>query len=823
MFSRGRPCLKRRGLAVAASPEEPLLFLYPRWFTSTLHQRRPISSIETPASIGRTRQAPHTNCRLPRKLSFGVYSRRWISCNSATAGTGIARTTDDLPQESSSVSTTENEYSTRRSTTAEKHNLSTGSGSRPPIPRKTRGANSPSHNPKRRHVFNAFSDIQAKTTSPPPSTAKGTNNSNNASSPDRALVAMKRLSVRDRRKLRYRLFLTKRLHERGGTNRLNQWTKMRDWLEHLQQDTRIWAKKGIKQKEMLIPEETVALLAGVTEMAMNENIWYVPVHNGCKVHVLHPLESDGRYRKVILSASERVVELVGDRISHTRDLQERGDPLVDIYKPNVAVFPSIEAMRRRNLPVPLIRGVWDFYSAQVKPAKLDLILPLSKNLTTVREFAEHVEELTKSQPLFHKRADGHVQSHQKRVAKALVDVFRDDANRNVLSTAALNCALSFLCDHEFLGSARAVFLRTEHVTTVDTINILLRSAAKRQDFQMFRQYLLVMSRMSIRPDPYTWVAFLGCLVSPRAKANMVTYMLQKGYLNQTGAVRSALQSTVQDSFLAHLESGKSVDSFINMTIDTYGTNWFPPSLINQMVSVTVRLRDFQALDRLLEISKQQGLSLNSSTIYQITRLFRSDIFSALRYLWRCIGQPETKLKKDAMERLFLIAFKGRHFNICRVLWRYACMHGTVTYKMKQSVLSSVSRNVARNKGKDFDNIWRTSAGKVIVGIDLHISNYPQKSSLLDGVPSEFHENPVSYLASGFKPNGKDRERQLRLAGELTQRDIEVGRWYRPARPLSIMLEAAAMMDLEWKSIPRPTSWLMQNAINVPVTRSVYPR
>ncbi|KAL5357754.1 hypothetical protein BJX96DRAFT_163290 [Aspergillus floccosus] len=795
MFSRGHPCLKRRGLAavldtVAAGSEEPLLFLYPHWFTSAHRQRRPISSIASPSP------GSHSS----RRLSFGPPSRRWISSNSAVGAT--APPVDNVPRKTPPPNAAEESQADRSKTKP-----------------KTQQQEASDVSPKRRHVFNAFADITTPSLPSAPRTI-----ARNTRSPDKAQVAMKRLSVRDRRKLRYRLFLSKQLQERGVKPRSNQWTKIRDLLERLQEEARVWAKKGTKQKELLIPEETVALLAGVTDMAMKENIWYVPVHNGCRVHVLHPLESEGQYRKVILSGSERVVELVGDRIMHARDLQARGAPLVDIRQPRLPVFPSIDAMKRKGHEVPLVRGVWDFYSARARPAKLDLLLAASENLSTVREFAEHVEELTRSQALAYKRINGRPQAPvQRRIAKALVKLFLDDANRDLLSTAALNRALAFLCEHDLLRFAKMVFLRAEHVATVDTFNILLKSAAERQDVRFFRQYLLVMSRMNIRPDSYTWVAFLDCLVSPKAKANMVIYTLQKGYLNQTGAVRSALQLTIQDTFLTHLESGKSVDSFFNMAIDTYGTNWFPPSLINQMFSVTVRLRNFQAMDRLLEICKQQGFSLNSSTVNQIIVLFRSDIFSALRYVWRCVDQPEKKLRKDAWERLFLIAFKGRHYNICRVLWRYACFNGAVSYKMKQSVLTSLTRNVARKKGKDVDNVWRTSAGKVIVGVDLHLASYPQKSALLDDVPPEFHENPVSYLASGYKVDGEDRQRQMRLATMLTQRDIEVGPWYRPSRPLGIMLEAAAVMDLEWKNTPRPTQWLMQNAINVPVTQSVYPR
>jgi hypothetical protein len=256
-----------------------------------------------------------------------------------------------------------------------------------------------------------------------------------------------------------------------------------------------------------------------------------------------------------------------------------------------------------------------------------------------------------------------------------------------------------------------------------------------------------------------------------------------------------------------------------MIIDTYGANWFSPTLINQMLSVTVRLRDYDAMDRLLEICEQQGFALDSATVNSILPLFRSDIQCALRYMFRCLDHPETQMDKKAWEMLFLIAFKGRNYNICRVLWRYACMHRRVTYKMKQSVLTSLARNVPRNKRDVIDTVWSTSAGNVIVGVDFGQSVYPFDDAILDNVPDEHLDNPVAYLASGYKPGGEERAKQLSLASALVKRDIEIGPRYQASVPFSIMLEAAAVMDRGWKGIPRPTQWVMQNSIHIPVRKA----
>ncbi|KAB8269828.1 hypothetical protein BDV30DRAFT_229528 [Aspergillus minisclerotigenes] len=764
-----------------------------------------------------------------RRLSLGGSTKRWASSNSAAKSNvieeaGSSQQNDEPGATLESGQDGEKGVELKHDGVNPPKNTTSPKPSLPDSPERSKLLEE-----RRKRLFNIFADIDSKPSRPPPpppksSAPRGRELKTHARplaappkihSHERARATMKSLSVRDRRKLRCRLFFTKRMNPEAKW-RWTLWTKLEELFERMEQNTTVWKKRGTKHKEMLLPEETVALLAGATDMAMKENVWYVPVHNGCKVHVLHPRESEGQYRKVVLSGSERVVELVGDRIAHAKSLQEMGDPLVDIRKPPIPVFPSLETMARKNIPIPIIRGVWDFYKSAKDPANLGTLLPLSQNLSSVREFAEHVDEVARSLPS-HKASPEY--SHQKQVAKSLLSLFQNERYHGYLSTAALNTALSFLLDHEFVRYARMIFLRAEHVVTVDSFNILLKFAAQKQDMRLFRQFLLTMPRLNIRPNPYTWLTFLDCLVSPKAKANLVSRMMQKGYLNESSAMRTALQVTIQNTFRAHLESGKSVDSFFNMLIETQGTNWFPPSLINQMLNVAARRKDFSAMERLLQICKQQGFAVKGSTVNQIVLLFRKDIFSLLRFLFRFIDRPERVLTKDSWEKLFLMAFKGRHYNICRVLWRYACMYRGVTYNMRQSVLTSLLRNTPfRKTGGQYNQLWLTSAGKVIVGIDLHLPNYPLNESFADLVPSEFSRNPVASLATGFKPTGGEREKQQLLASKLTLRDTEVGPMYRPSRSLNIMLEAAAVLDQEWNTVPRPTQWLMQNAIKVSVKR-----
>ena len=845
MFARGCPRLGRLDLSavldsVAANPEEPLLFLYPRLSSTAWQQRRSISLRTTHSTpTERTSRSGGLVSRPPpRRSSFGSSKRRWIASDTAVDASAV-HSAKQSPQQSPAPTSAGGSGEETREGREEPDakNLNTPEKKTPKSGSPSRRRGGKIENKERQSAFDAFSDFK---TAPQPFPnepqnprvhALGDNipkkwllgrerrmlriSASRNSAPSKR-APFKQLSVQDRRKLQWRLRMSSAQGERSPADEWEQWLKFRDVLERQQQESRMWARKGTRQKELLVPEETVALLAGVTEMHTEENIWYVPVHNGCKVHVLHPAEGQGRHRKVVLSGSERVVELVGDRIMRAISLQERGDPLIDIRKPAVPVLPSRYHSSRRNEDVPLVRGVWDFQTATKNPIQLDLLLPMSEGLTTVREFAEHIDELVLSSPPPQTVEDSTKPvPHKQRVRDALLELFRREANQSLYSTAALNRAITHLLEHQYLGSVSTIFLRAEHVATVDTFNIILRALAKRQDTRLLSYFMQLMGRMKVQPDSYTWLALFDCLISTKTRSSAFEYMLQKGYLAQPKAMRSALQLTIQDLLTVHLDSGKSVDSFVNTVITNHAGSWVSRSLVSQMLSVFVRRKDYTGLDRLLQICVEQGFEINNSaTVNQIALMFRSRVFLALQRVYKCItGTPNFK---RAWERLFLTAYKNRHYNVCRVLWRYACMDGDITVKMRRSVLVSLVRNVSLKRGEDLATAWNMSAGKVIVGLDLHLPNYPLRDPLLKLVPAEFHENPVSYLMSGYAAVGEDRQQQLAAANMMIQRDITVGPWYQPSKPLGLMLEAAVVLDKRLMSAPRPTSWLLQDAIHVPV-------
>ncbi|KAH8423920.1 uncharacterized protein LDX57_001677 [Aspergillus melleus] len=793
MFSHGRACLKGRRVStildnIAAGPDEPLLFLYPRWLKSTVRHYR--TSPSRPSASARVRHARRLilgGPRPPRKLLSGPILRR--------GKPPVATHTDGKAEAPTTTNTSDNGSSkvagSLAALTEKTKNPRPFIGPiKPPFNPFLRWPEPPSRSPSFKRRSSKYK------TQWPASRAEWYT----LSAQDRAKLALQRNRFR-----------------RNPKEKRVAWRVIEATLKQLQKKSARWTKKELRHKELLVPEETVGLIAGVTNMGMKENIWFIPVHNGCKVHVLHPQDGDGRGRRVIISGSARVIELASERIEHARILQEQADPLVDLQKPPIPVISSRDTLISKGIDPPLVRGTWDIKRA--RPAMLHTITPLAASLSTVREFAEYVEELTLSKP---SPSEEEKSPHRKQVNDALVAVFAVDAYKKLFSTAALNEALSWMCKHKYFRYIYPVLSRAQHVATVDTVNILLESAAQRQDPSTYHWLLKAMFRAKIRPNESTWITFLDHVAWPKERKKLSDRLLRRGYLRGIHARREALRLTLEQKFHTHLENGRSVDSFIN-ELNAQTRDWTTGLSISLMFGVIQRRRDYMSLDRLLEICREENFPINSSSILHIMNMFGNDTFLALRYLYRCGPEPEMVFDGLMWERLFFMAWDDRRYNLTRVLWRYACLYGAVTFAMKKRVDAALMRRAILPEDNEFVNAWHRNAGKVAVGVDLHLPKYIGQSKVMTYAPSEYHSNPIAYLDPGLNPSNSEGHRRSVFAKQLLHRDIRVGLFYRPEMPLPHMLEAAANLDAQWHRVPLPMKWLLQNALHVPVHRKWNPK
>jgi hypothetical protein len=813
MLSRGRPCLRRRLSAVldtvATGPDEPLLFLYPRWAAPALRQRRPISSlnpIEGPVKKCQASGAPF--CPVVRPCpSLTRHSCRWISVNSART----PHSTLEFPPSSNKQN---RQISAKNVTSSDA--LIGSAGDRSSADKEQSGNSlNDAENTTSQRALHGFALTRARRIQKSIQQPRPKGGESSTLTPTQRYN--QHTSLRDQKKLRARAYMKKQYRKRSWPYIDKAWFDTKDVIEETQHNVRIRVRTRTKQKEIYVAEETLALFAGVNQHTFQENIWHVPINNGCRVQVLPARENKGLLRRVILSGTDRVLELVEGQFTRAQNSQETGDPLADIHKPLVPICSSRGAMERSKVPVPLVRGIWCFQEDWKSRLTFDEVMMARPIVNSVKDFNEHVEDVTSSRlPYLDEKAMNPSKTPDiERITKHILKLF--DTHHKYISTAALHLALEFLCQHELISAARDLCSRAEQVATANTYNIMLKIAAQRQDVRVFRHLIREMGRAHLNPNSETWLTLLSALVKPSEKAELIGHMVQCGYMSDINTIQGALQQTIQDSLLVHLESGKDIDSFIDLMASTYGANWFSSSLMGQMFSTLARLKDHDSLKRLVQICIDRKIPLDGHAMNAIVTVFRSDVFTAVRYILKCLDVPWFQSSREQWELLFLAAFKRRHYNICLVLWRYACMYRVVTQKMKQTVLVSLCRNAFAKKNNELSTLWNIDAGKVIVGIDLHHESYSMADSILDEIPSEFRHNPLLFLI-GWKPEGSERAHQIRLANALIQRDIKLGPLYKPNHPFRFMLDAAAFLDSEWHDVPRPLTWKMQNAIHIPIIR-----
>lgn len=612
------------------------------------------------------------------------------------------------------------------------------------------------------------------------------------------------MSGRDKKKLRYRRHI---LAWNRGTISVH-WTDIMAILEQMYRDTHEDVRSAT-HTEVYVLDETVAMLSGSTYP--EENIWIEPIRNGCQVRVLRAEEGEGRYRKVILSGTLRAIKLTRAKIKQTQERQIRGEQ-VAIQAPRSPIFPSIFTAMQKSSHIPLVRGVWVDASPRYRVPDLKDIS--DRRITSVRDFLYCIEDLTLAKLSTRPRPPEEAYTYYDRVKSLILDLFSRETNRQFFSTAALNMALSFLERYEYLDSVRTVLSSAEVVASTESYNILLQSTAGRQDLRFFRHILKSMARQRIRPDGQTWVSFLQCLLSPGPKREVMFRMTELGFLKDRKTQIDVLQYNIGIILDSHLSSGQDFPGFIKSVVEDHGPDAISTYLLNLMLEEAANRKDLDLRDQIMDCFKEMELSFDRRTFRKVLKFFRF-IDSAVMFISRYMRPENYKfLGSDTYELLFLLAHNSQAYNACRVLWRYACMHGKTTKFMRQIVRSSLAGEILGKRRVPQKVAFQTGVGKVVIGLDYHQQGVEPLGMTRQMVPARFQDNPLLFLLEQETSKG---ELQWKLASNLVRDDVQGGVNYEPLEPLELMLDAAVRIDRNERRQISPPIEILKNAIHVPVT------
>jgi hypothetical protein len=812
MLSGSRRCLSIKTQSRKVSKQqlnEPLLFLYPRWFriaaatyqqshkTSTIPPRHVWLDLSHPAA---------SNASSYNNVSTTPSRRVWTNLsqsasNDNSSATGKRVETAHFPQD-------------------EKTDLHKGPQT------KLAATKDPwrlSANPlKSRYSMFTNSQVNKTTTTALSSIPAGTDLSIMRQT-DGIRHYEPKLKIRRTRQSAYRQVLAKgpepttRTIKKEAIKRLHNPTDI-EWSEPI----RLLARLTHRPKELLgerleLHRETVYRLTG----SLGANAWLHQVGRGCEVQILEECTKDRDKLVVILHGTAQARGLTREHLLEAdRDLANSA-PWQLSPKDNSAEVRFVLSSLK-----------WHYRTTDVRRANM-VEHPQGWN---VRSFADVVETLTTMRiprQLQRELYEG-TETHNRTVAQVLESLFSDPRSEPFISTRALNYALQFTGKHtEISDTSTFLFEKARSIglsIQVDTFNILIEESLRQNNLEYYRSLVASMQRMEVVPNGMTWVALLRVTKSHAGRRAILQHIRTRWQRDPEIWKQVAIE-LVSTDFARLVRLEKSFDYFVDLMDHTFPSSWLSARCINRMLNVCAEKKLWDVVPRILDLAERRGGHFNSSTQTSLLKIFqkRGSLRDSIDLLESHFAKTIGRDSAFAIPMVFMTAWNNRFYNVCRVLWRYASVHGNITSTMQHVVaLSLIKNNDESNDSAS--HLWRITAGKIIVGTDLDMSDLAPQYKHLN---REGLTDPMKILAR-WTPDDGPRQEQLSLAYTVMQRDLTAYKRFWPFRPQQLfdLLRRAYKIDCGWmheKKVRKYSDleWMMESAIHVPLQRladpSVSPR
>lgn len=446
----------------------------------------------------------------------------------------------------------------------------------------------------------------------------------------------------------------------------------------------------------------------------------------------------------------------------------------------------------------------------------DIPLP---SVWSTSSFAEYVQDLTQSKVsrVYNRYIyKGHAR-HTDAVHDTLINIFEDLSLRPYLTPKAFDITLMYFYKHLKILSVRRLFnlMHELHMDIpTETFNVMLKGAAARKDLHHLTFILRYMALKGVSPNAESWIALLRAVQSNRAKLIIYREMKEAGVLNYPATFQNAVAEILDVELANHITGGQMLAPFIEQLDTRYGPNWLSLSAVNQLCH---RLGENGLVSQAMEVLKvatDRNIKPDSITFRTLLshslRLRRPKL--ALQIVELFHSKYHVYPDEVAYDLLFMVAFRSQRLQLCKVIWRYACLNGAVSFRMEQIVTRSLLRNTPQEPKMNLQR-WMKTAGKAIAGIDLGVEKEELKS-----VPQPTGWEIIEIL-SKWAPTGDPRERAIQLAKKIVERDLNAWRRYVPRFTLVPMLKSALYRDTQWDEQGKkdaPILWKVENSIRVQI-------
>ncbi|KAK2625311.1 hypothetical protein QTJ16_005680 [Diplocarpon rosae] len=409
---------------------------------------------------------------------------------------------------------------------------------------------------------------------------------------------------------------------------------------------------------------------------------------------------------------------------------------------------------------------------------------------TQLSFLEYVTSLTSCGITSHvnRYGFGLKESSQHAITRLLRELFRDPNCTPAITRAACHVALEHFISCNLIRDARILFVRMEIMRlemTPRTFNIMLAGAAKVNDLSSFHFILHLMRRRGIVPNGKTWTYFLMAVDDVRIKFHILTAMRKKGLLNHIQTLQDAVFDLVQPEVESSLSSNRSQAEFIAHMDSNYGPAWLSLRTGNRILKTLGAHGLFSRCWEFLHFMESRNFRPDHFSINIVLHYCKeaTNLTGAVELLRSLPGSMKytatAETTAEMYRMMFHLAWRARSYNVAKVVWRYACLAGATSFRMRNRIFQSMRDSNRVEEPRGAKHKWFKFAGPVIIG--LHdISEHP--SSILEERLTGYRKvAEIPDTLSTMPEDGIEiaKREQISLHDELPTRPSEKPAWDAP--------------------------------------------
>ncbi|PVH76203.1 hypothetical protein DL98DRAFT_518094 [Cadophora sp. DSE1049] len=360
---------------------------------------------------------------------------------------------------------------------------------------------------------------------------------------------------------------------------------------------------------------------------------------------------------------------------------------------------------------------------------------------TQQSFLDYVRSLTKSHVNNHVNRYGFrsTDHHDTVTTNFLRDLFKDPDVRPVITREACHEVMKFWIRGNHIQDARILFVHMEILKlrmVPETFNILLAGAAKFEDIHNFHFILHLMLNRGITPNGRTWTHFMSAFSDVRIKLHILTAMQKKGLLNHPQTMIEATSQLARPEIESSLDQNQTQQDFIAHMDSRYGSTWVSNSSGAQIVHSLGAHGLISRCWEFLHFMESRHVIPESYAVHTILHHCKqaTNLAGAVEVLRSLPRSMNFKPGEETFRIMFELAWRMRSYNVAKVVWRYACLYGATSFRMRQRVYQSMENANRVEEPVTSRERWAKFAGPVIVGIN-HLKEHP--SRYLERIIPEF--------------------------------------------------------------------------------------